>query len=399
MTIVSFILFIILIGLLISTHEFGHYIVAKANNIRVVEFMIGVGPVILSFTSGGTKYSLRLLPFGGACVMDGMDDIKLPGEDDEEKRQGVTDEKKESPDRNLEVTENRQGECLISDSENRMNDMETELADGHIRFTEAGIWARISTVLAGPLFSFLFALLLAIILVGSTVEDLPVIQNVMEGYPAAEAGLRSGDVISRIDGEAIHLARQISVITELRNGETLEVEYERDGEKATVVLVPKYDEEMKRYLLGLNGYANYQQITGLKVLEYAAYEVEYGAGIVVKSLKKLISGHGSKDDLAGPVGMAQMVGEVTKESLPYGIKAIIINMMNLAMLLSVNLGVLNLLPVPALDGGKLLFLFFELVRGKKVSPEKEGIVHLIGFAILFCLMIFVLFNDIARLFR
>lgn len=377
MSVVSFIVFLILIGLLVSTHEFGHFIVAKANNIRVIEFMVGMGPVVASFSSGGTKYSIRLLPFGGACVMDGMDDIKLPGDDND------------SDESNDEIEH---------PADNRDDITETDIADSHIRFSEAGIWARISTVIAGPLFNFIFAYILAIIIVGSTIEDLPVIQNVMPGYPAEEAGLQSGDIITRIDGEKIKLSRQISVITELRNGETLNVEYERNGERKTVVLTPKYDEELGRYLLGLNGFAEYQQITGIKVLEYAIYEVEYGSGVVVKSLKKLISGHGSKDDLAGPVGMAQMVGEVTKESMPYGVMAMVINMMNLAMLLSVNLGVLNLLPIPALDGGRLLFLLVELVRGKKISPEKEGIVHLVGFALLFCLTIFVLFNDIARLF-
>lgn len=383
MSVVSFICFLILIGLLISTHEFGHFIVAKANNIRVLEFMIGVGPIIVSFQSGGTKYSLRLLPFGGACVMDGMDDIKLPGDDLED------DEEDEEDNIVFKVVDKAYKE--------RLNRQQND--DGHISFSEAGIWARISTVLAGPIFNFIFAFLMAIIIVGSTWEDLPVIQNLIPGYPAEAAGLKPGDIITSIDGEKIHLARQISVITDLRNGETLNIEYNRDGENGFVVLTPQFDEKLGKYLLGLNGYADYQQITGLKVLEYAVYEVEYGGGVVIKSLKRLISGRGSKDDLAGPVGMAQMVGEVTKESMPYGVVAILINMTNLAMLLSVNLGILNLLPIPALDGGKLLFLVIELIRGKKISPEKEGIVHLIGFALLFGLTIFVLFNDIARLFR
>ncbi len=374
MSIVSFLIFLLLIGLLIFTHELGHFLVAKANNIRVIEFMIGMGPVIFSYISGGTKYSLRLIPMGGACVMDGMDEINVPKKDTSEEED---DEEEEEDNERYWVDEN----------------------DGRIKFRQASVWARLATIVAGPLFNFIFAFLLAVIVVGTCPEDLPVIQNVMPGYPMAEKGLMAGDKIVKIDNERIHLSRQIGIITELRNGEPLRITYERDGVRDTVLVIPRYSEEYGRFMLGLEGYAQYEQMKGLQIVRYAGYEVSFAAGAVIKGLRVMLSGHGSKDDLAGPVGMAQIVGEVAESSISYGVVTLIINMVNLTMLLSANLGVMNLLPLPALDGGRLLFILIEIVRGKPLPAEKEGIVHLIGFALLFVLMIFVMFNDITRLFR
>ena len=132
---------------------------------------------------------------------------------------------------------------------------------------------------------------------------------------------------------------------------------------------------------------------------YAAYEVRYGLVATVKSLQMLVKGQGSKDDVAGPIGMAKIIGDVEEEARPYGFSIVLLNMINIAMLLSINLGVMNLLPIPAIDGGRLIFLLIEAVRGKPVPPDKEGIVHLAGFALLFALMIFVMFNDIMRFFN
>ena len=125
--------------------------------------------------------------------------------------------------------------------------------------------------------------------------------------------------------------------------------------------------------------------------------MRYGLKMTVKSLGMLLTGKAGVDDMAGPVGMAQIIGEVQQEAAPYGPLVVAVNMVNLAMLLSVNLGVINLLPLPALDGGRLVFLLVEAVRGKPVPPEKEGMVHFAGFVLLMVLMVVVMFNDVSRL--
>ncbi|WP_331475769.1 site-2 protease family protein [Eisenbergiella massiliensis] len=135
------------------------------------------------------------------------------------------------------------------------------------------------------------------------------------------------------------------------------------------------------------------------IFKYSYYEVRYSLRATIKSLGMLIQGKATKDDISGPIGVAQVIGEVKEQAEPYGIWVVILNMINIALLLSVNLGVMNLLPLPALDGGRLVFLIIEAIRGKPVPPEREGMVHFAGFVVLMILMVFVMFNDISRFFR
>ena len=250
---------------------------------------------------------------------------------------------------------------------------------------------------AGPLFNFLLAFVCAMLVVAYAGSDRPVIQDVMEGYPAQEAGIQSGDVITGLNGERIYLAREISLYTMANPGKTVTVEYMRDGQKQTATLVPQYDETEGRYLLGFQGYSEYVDCRNAGVFKYAYYEARYVLKMTVKSIGMLLTGKAGVDDVSGPVGMAQIIGEAQQEAAPYGPLAVAINMVNIAMLLSVNLGVINLLPLPALDGGRLVFLLVEAVRGKPVPPDKEGMVHFAGFVLLMVLMVFVMFNDISRL--
>lgn len=343
------ILFIIVFSVIVVAHELGHFLLAKANGITVVEFSVGMGPKLLHFSKGGTEYSLRLLPIGGACMFEGENGLEEEG----------------------------------------------TLSEG--AFPRAKVWARISTVFAGPLFNFLLAFVCAMLVVAYAGSDRPVIQDVMEGYPAQEAGIQSGDVITGLNGERIYLAREISLYTMANPGKTVTVEYMRDGQKQTATLVPQYDETEGRYLLGFQGYSEYVDCRNAGVFKYAYYEARYVLKMTVKSIGMLLTGKAGVDDVSGPVGMAQIIGEVQQEAAPYGPLAVAINMVNIAMLLSVNLGVINLLPLPALDGGRLVFLLVEAVRGKPVPPDKEGMVHFAGFVLLMVLMVFVMFNDISRL--
>ncbi len=353
----TILIFILIICLIVISHELGHFLLAKANGITVKEFFVGMGPTLCSFEKGGTKYSLKLFPVGGACVFEGED--------------GKTDEDEE-------------GEAL-------------PLTPG--AFPNASVWARISTVLAGPVFNFILAYLLAVVIIGTTYSDRPVVQDVIDGFPAQEAGMQSGDLLLRLDGERVYLSREIGLITMLKQGETLSVEYSRDGETYETVLTPKLDEESGRYLLGFQGYAEYFKCSPLQVLQYSYYEVRYGLKATVRSLQMLVQGKADKDEVSGPIGIAVLVDDVAEQTRPYGLWVMIVNMMNLAMLLSVNLGVLNLLPLPALDGGRLVFLLLEVIRGKPIPPEKEGMVHLAGFAVLCGLMVLIMYNDIVKLIQ
>lgn len=356
----TIILFIIIFGLVVISHELGHFLIGRKNGIRVVEFAVGMGPTLFSFMAGGTKWSLKLLPFGGACMFEGDDGMER--EESEEK-------------------------------------VREETGDG-VAFTEAGVWARIATVFAGPFFNFILAFIIAVILCVFTGADLPVVGTVMENSAASEAGLRQGDVITKIGHEPIHFYREVSMISSLNHGETMEITYERDGEKSVTVLTPQYSEEDGRYYMGITNGGAYLECNPLQVFQYGFYEVEYWVKLTYKSLAMLLKGQVTKDDVAGPVGIAQVVGESYDQAeKSYGTSYAILMMLQIVVLLSVNLGIMNLLPLPALDGGRLVFMLVEVVRGKPVPPEKEGMVHFAGLVVLMVLMVFIMYNDIMRLVR
>ena len=371
------VLFFVIFGVVVIAHEFGHFIIAKANGISVVEFTVGMGPCIFSVKKGGTKYAIRLLPLGGACIFEGEDGI----EHDTEKKEAESGEADPQQDVQQAVVNTELGSKKKPGA-----------------FPDAPVFARIATVLAGPVFNFILAFLMSTIIVGSYGTDLPVVQQVSDGGAAQLAGMQDGDRILSMNGKKIHLYREISLASMLNKGEDIAVTYERGGKQYDTVIKPIYDESAGRYYMGLYGVGSYQKFGIFGTVKYSLYEVGYWINTTVKSLELLIQGQVSKDDVSGPVGMAQTVTQIYDQSKPDGIYYIWLNMLNFAILLSANLGVLNLLPFPALDGGRLVFLLVEAVRGKPVPPEKEGLVHMIGMACLMLLMVFVLYNDLTKIF-
>lgn len=282
------------------------------------------------------------------------------------------------------------------EGEDGLNEESGEISEGSMNAASVG--ARISTVFAGPLFNFILAFILGIILVGLGGTDLPVIQEVMEDFPAQEAGMLPGDVIVSMNGEKIKVAREITLNTFRNQGEPVEIGYMRDGTYYETVIQPLLDEQSGRFLIGWMGYSEYTEPKGFEIFKFSFYEVRYSLKATLKSLGMLLEGKATKDDVAGPVGIAQVIGEVARESSAFGSLVLILNLCNIALLLSVNLGVMNLLPFPALDGGRLVFLLLEGLRGKPIPPDKEGMVHFAGFVVLMIVMVFVLYNDIVRLF-
>lgn len=342
----SIILAIIIFSVIIIFHELGHFLVAKKCDVKVNEFCLGLGPTLLHFTKGETTYSLKLLPFGGACMMEGEDE---------------------------------------------------ESTDGRA-FNNKPLLQRMAIVAAGPLFNFIMAYVLSVILIGAIGYDVPTLAGVMEGSPAEEQGIEAGDTIVALNHYRVHFYQEISIYTFFHPGEEVKVTYLRDGEEYTAMLTPEYNEEAGRYLFGFQG--DYTRIRGNipQTLAYGFYEMKYQIYSTFESLKMLVTGRLSVNDMSGPVGIVKTIGDVYDESADSGAFYIAMNMINIAILLSANLGVMNLLPIPALDGGRLLFFIVEGIRGKKLNEEIEGRIHFIGFALLMALMVVVMFNDIYKLF-
>lgn len=339
------ILAIIIFSFIVFFHEFGHFILAKKNGIDVEEFAIGMGPALCSKEYKGTKYAIRLFPIGGYCAM---------GEDE-----------------------------AATDSPNNFNNK--------------SVWARISVIAAGPIFNFILAFVFAVILTAMVGYDPPVVREVEQGYPAAEAGIQKGDTIVKMGNKKINIYREISIYNQFHQGEDLEITYIHDGKKQTVTLIPKMDEESGYTRIGITGSGN-TKANIFTSIQYGVYEVKFWICTTLESLKMLITGQIGADQLSGPVGIVSVVDNTYQQSKSYGLFIVIAQMLNIAILLSANLGVMNLLPLPALDGGRLVFLFVEAIRRKRIPPEKEGYVHLVGIALLMVLMVFVMFNDIRRVF-
>lgn len=340
----SIIIAIIIFSAIVLFHEFGHFLLAKLNGITVNEFALGMGPRLLSFEKGGTVYCLKALPFGGSCMME--------GEDETSEHAGA--------------------------------------------FNNKSVWARISVVFAGPLFNFILAFVIAVILTIWTGYDAPVIMDTMEGYPAEAAGITAGDEIVSLNGKSIDIYREVLLYLSLHEGETLDVVYLHEGVRNEVVIEPKLSED-GRYLMGIIG-GGYEKGTFGEAIKYGWYEVKYNVRMAIESLRMLVTGKLGLRDMSGPVGIVEFIDDTYQESQPSGFLVVLINMLSIAILLSANLGVMNLLPIPALDGGRLLLLIPEAITGKRIPEEKEGMINFVGFVFLMGLMVVVLFNDLLKIF-
>ena len=359
-TIISF---IIIFSVIVICHEGGHFLIARLNGIRVIEFTVGLGPKIFHFKKGGTEFSLRALPFGGACIFENPDEL------DEEEAEKEEEEK------------------LTKD---------IEIDKRNKSFAEANVFSRIATVFAGPIFNIILAYFLGLIVVFFCGEVGTKVDQVTPGYPAEEAGIKAGDEIIKVNGERVYLFSEIRLITFLDNADEFVIEYKRDGQIYSTTLVPKANGQQR--LIGIQS-KDFVDCSNFKVFKYSALEVRYWLKVTFKSLKMLFTGKLKKDDLAGPVGVAQVIDTTIEETKQYGVATVVLNMVNIALLLSVNLGIMNLLPFPALDGGRLLFLFIEAIIGKKVPRKVEAYIHVAGIIILLILSVFVLVNDITKFFR
>lgn len=353
---------VVVLGGIILFHEFGHYLLARLNGVAVVEFSVGFGPRILSWVSRktGIRYSLKLLPLGGSCAMLGEF-----GEDE--------DEKEEIPD-----------------------------VKG-VSFFDRGPLAKMAVIAAGPVFNFILAFVFSLVILSWAGIDPAVIAGTSEGMPAEAAGLREGDVITKLDGRTIHLSREISMYLMSAGQDPVQVEYRRYDETSSswtaehTVIQPEFKDG--RYYLGviLQGHRDAPESL-VQVLQYSVYEVRYWILTVIDSLKMIVGGKVTTNDIAGPVRIVTIIDQTVEENTQYGFVTVVMNLLNLMVMFSANLGVMNLLPFPALDGGRLVFLLWELVTGHPVSQRIEGAVNMTGMALLMTFMVFVVFNDLRMIF-
>ncbi len=347
---------IIILAVIIITHEFGHYIIARLNGIEVVEFTIGFGPKLFGWTTGsGTKFSVRLIMLGAACVFDDLD----------------------------ADTGDADFASIIANSS----------------FRKANVWSRIATTVAGPLFNLLLAFVLGLFLMNYISMPDTTVTGVQTDGAAYEAGIREGDRIISVNGSRCYLYPEVSTAIELGAGRPVKIVYEHDGQRIKAEIVPRMNSEYNRFMIGVSfGGEGYEKSGPVHIIKSSYCYVRYMVKMTFASVRMMFTGQAKVSDLAGPVGAAQIVSEEYESAKPAGTLAVVVSMLNIALLLSANIGIVNLFPIPAFDGGKLLFLIYEVIRGKPADSKVEGTIQLIGIGLLLVLLVVVMYNDISRLF-
>ena len=341
--------FILILGAIILVHEFGHFIFSKLFGVYVYEFSLGMGPKLLHYKKkkGETEYCLRLIPIGGF--------VSLAGED---------------ADDNDKIPDDR-------------------------KLYNKPVWQRFIIMVAGATMNFVFAFvvlfIMALIYGGASMK--PVIATVSEDYPAYKAGVEVGDRVVSIDGERTYSWSEVQLYISMSDGKEMEFVLKgTDGEKRTVMITPEVVEDQegnKSYIVGI-GLDNTKKTGFVNSIKYAVETTGTLFGLMFTTLKQLFTGGVGVKDLSGPVGIYTVVSEEAKQGFE--------SLMYLTAYLSVNVGVINLLPFPAFDGGRVLFLIIEKIRRKPVKAKTEAIVNTIGFGILILLMIIVTIGDIIKLF-
>ena len=324
---------ILIFCLLIFVHELGHFITAKLCGVKVNEFALGMGPAIFKKQKGETLYALRIFPIGGYCSMEGED----------------------------------------------------EDSDNPRAFNNQPAWQRAIVLAAGSLMNLLTCVILLIIIAFWSGTATTTIDTVMDNSPAQKAGIVSGDTIVSIDGEKIDEWNDLIDAIGFNENDQAEITVERDGKELTLSTDLEYDKEADRKMIGITPTSEHHAGTAISggVKNTGSMTV-----LMFRVLKQLFTGEVSVKELSGPVGIVYATNQAAKSGLMY--------VVYLAALLSLNLAIINMLPFPALDGGRLLFLVIRLFTGKRVSDETEGKIHFIGICLLFALMIYVTFNDVLR---
>jgi len=359
MTILYILSAVLMFGILVTVHEWGHFSAARWTGIPVSEFAIGFGPKLFSWKSKkhDTRFSLRLIPMGGFCAFVGEDDAAGTHQDDP----GA--------------------------------------------FSKQRWWKRFITVLMGPMMNFVLAFV--VLVVYFSLSGVPVVAGVdpyiasveAEG-PAAQAGLQADDVVTEVNGVPVLDGTTETLLQAIGSYQAgnppLTMTVKRGEQEMELSVQPFLDESNGRYRIGVTVggvyRTNQQRVNVLQAVGESWKRCINAGGLIINALKNLVTTGEGFDQTAGPVGL---VSTVTKEVSKGGFQAFL----NLLVVISINLGIMNLLPIPGLDGSRLLFLLVEGVRRKPIPPQKEAVIHLCGYVVLFGLMLFFTYRDILRLFQ
>lgn len=263
-------------------------------------------------------------------------------------------------------------------------------------------------IFAGPFFNFILAFLLALILIGTVGYNPASIVTMEENSPLIAAGVQEGDIVKEINGEKIVVSGELGFYMAIHplDGSPVEMTFDRNGEEYSKTITPvlvQREDGTQAYRLAF-GYGTRQKVGVWKTIGYAAYEVKYWMSTVIKSLGQMVTGHVSRKDVSGPVGIVKIVGESVDNSMEAGketgkgVQNVILTLINLSIMLTANLGVMNLIPIPALDGGRLIFLIAEWIRKKPLPQKFESYTNAAGFMLLMALMVFIMVNDVMNLF-
>lgn len=354
LTIVSF---LIVLGVLVFIHEFGHYITAKKSDIMVSEFALGFGPKLIHKKVGETLYSIRAIPLGGFCNMVG----EFPADES------------------------------MPEAEKKVYDQAKTA--GRL-FTQKSAFKRLAVILMGPIMNFLLAALIFIFAfsvfgVPTSTRNDAVLGEVIPEKPAAEAGLRANDRIVAINKQEINSWQEMSEIINANPEKEITIRFQREDEIKQVLIKPIYSEDKSRGIIGIYPQLIREDVPFGKSILLGLQQTYHVAKMTVLGFVKMFK-DSSAEDIGGPIMIASIIGQAARVG--------ILNVLNWTAIISINLGIINLMPFPALDGGRILFIVIEMIRGKAVDPRKESYVHLIGFAFLILLMIFIIYNDVLRTF-
>ena len=354
---------ILLLAVLIMIHEFGHFTAARIMKIDVTEFSVGFGPRLAGWKSRKyeTKFSIRAIPLGGYCAFFGEDDAK-----------GIT-------------------------------------KDDPRAFPNHNVWKRMFVILMGPMMNFVLAFVVSAVFfwcvgINVPVDDgiYPYIAEATEGGMAQSAGIRDDDIVKDINGRSMRTASLEEAVTAFQEAvqgwregdEPLNMAIWRNGETISVSVTPGWDESLQRMMVGVSlsaGKPTVRQPVGVAEGIREAWDVcVESAGTILRLLRELPTNREVAENITGVVGTVAEVSYLTQR---YGIEMYI----NLLVVISINLGLMNLLPIPGLDGSRLVFHVIEVIRGKAIPQEKEAMVHLAGMVLLFGIMIFFTYKDIVRL--
>lgn len=341
-TILTILAAIIIFAVLIFVHELGHFVAAKLSDIKVHEFAIGMGPKLFSFGKGETKYSLRLLPIGGYCALEG----------------------------------------------------ENSASSDERAFINKSPLKRLVVLAAGAFMNILLGFVLLVI-VNAAMPQIPSTQiaEVTENSAAQSAGIKEGDIILEVNSANTPIYKSLRWELSDTDGSKTNFTIKRNGKKINISVAPEFKDGAYMFGIGFAPMDNNMLLT----LKQSFHETVFYSRVIIETFLDLLRGRLGVEQMSGPIGIVSEIGGAVEQAAQTGYVGFM-NLLLLAVLLTVNLGVFNLLPLPALDGGRILFVLIELIRRKPLPPEKEGLVHTIGLIALLLLSVFIAYMDITKFF-